>query len=578
MLRALRTYFGGFYFSLLTAITVVLGGENSDCTLLKLGPPFSRIVSSSLNGKLLGGGPTEEWFSSASSGDEQAILRLLTSNPTLLNAKDNSDCGRTALHKAAIYNREAVARVLLEHGADVNAQDKYKRTPLHWAAYHNREAVARVLLEQGADVNARNEDKYTPLHWAARTNSEAVARVLLEQGADINAQDEYKLTPLHRAARTNSEAVARVLLEQGADPNAQDKWKQTPLHVAAYHNREAVARVLLEQGADINARDNDKETPLHLAKTDAMRTLLQSAETVRAQWIKAEQAEQSKKGCFFPVWVMPKKDFKALKRIPSFEEARKKGWIVILPAEKERKCVVFLSHRWLGDTHPDNKENIKLRGVQTLLDNRELEDVELIWMDFFSIPQARDNKQEQLQAINSLPYYVRQCQEFVTLIGVSNELNANFLDEASMEVYESRGWCRLERLAAVSPVIDWKTNKRMMAARLWVYNMTSPSLDDAPFSYAQEECINPLEGEFRDGDSERIRISQMVFNLCEHIEQNSGKGKEIQRSLTIKQTAQIYMSKGNAEKISDNQISQQSNTQPPNNQVVQQHNTCCLMM
>ena len=51
--------FLGFYFSLLTAITVVLGGENSDCTLLKLGPPFSRIVSSSLNGKLLGGGPTE---------------------------------------------------------------------------------------------------------------------------------------------------------------------------------------------------------------------------------------------------------------------------------------------------------------------------------------------------------------------------------------------------------------------------------------------------------------------------------------------------------------------------------------
>ena len=51
--------FLGFYFSLLTAITVVLGGENSDCTQLKLGPPFSRMVSSSLNGKLLGGGPTE---------------------------------------------------------------------------------------------------------------------------------------------------------------------------------------------------------------------------------------------------------------------------------------------------------------------------------------------------------------------------------------------------------------------------------------------------------------------------------------------------------------------------------------
>ena len=51
--------FLGFYFSLLTAITVVLGGGNNGCTSLKLVPPFSRMVSKILNDKLLGGGPIE---------------------------------------------------------------------------------------------------------------------------------------------------------------------------------------------------------------------------------------------------------------------------------------------------------------------------------------------------------------------------------------------------------------------------------------------------------------------------------------------------------------------------------------
>jgi ankyrin repeat protein len=40
---------------------------------------------------------------------------------------------------------EAVARLLLDKGSDLEAKDKYGRTPLSWAAANGHEAVARLL-------------------------------------------------------------------------------------------------------------------------------------------------------------------------------------------------------------------------------------------------------------------------------------------------------------------------------------------------------------------------------------------------------------------------------------------------
>ena len=49
-----------------------------------------------------------------------------------------------------------VVRVLFEHGAGVNAQDKDKLTPLHYVSQGRH---AQVLLERGADVGAQSKSK-----------------------------------------------------------------------------------------------------------------------------------------------------------------------------------------------------------------------------------------------------------------------------------------------------------------------------------------------------------------------------------------------------------------------------------
>ncbi|KAL2158803.1 hypothetical protein VTH06DRAFT_3995 [Thermothelomyces fergusii] len=84
----------------------------------------------------------------------------------------------SALHLAAHASAEC-ARLLLEHGASVDIRDGHGRTPLHWAAEAGHEAVVRLLVAAGANINAASRDGVTPLG--------AVARVLESPGGGTPA-------------------------------------------------------------------------------------------------------------------------------------------------------------------------------------------------------------------------------------------------------------------------------------------------------------------------------------------------------------------------------------------------------
>ena len=104
--------------------------------------------------------------------------------------------GETPLHWAGHNGFVEVVRVLLDGGADIEADEIgcYGGKPLHFASEHEPEVV-RLLLERGADVNSRNAlaggefEGATPLIMLARQHNDCseCAEILIHAGADIRA-------------------------------------------------------------------------------------------------------------------------------------------------------------------------------------------------------------------------------------------------------------------------------------------------------------------------------------------------------------------------------------------------------
>ena len=200
----------------------------------------------------------------------------------------------TPLHVASRRGHADIARLLLEHGADGNAQNFRNRTPLYVSSGYGHVEIVRILLEHGADTEAQDSGGRSPLSNVSALGHVEVVQVLLEHGADANSKDGGGLAPIYRA---EGEEVARLLLKHGADANGPDNGGefgvQTPLHYLTHDARLGAARVLLEHGVDANPRDFDNMTPLHLVssspnigkggRTDAVRLLLQYGADIHAR-------------------------------------------------------------------------------------------------------------------------------------------------------------------------------------------------------------------------------------------------------------------------------------------------------
>ena len=90
-----------------------------------------------------------------------------------------------------------IVKLLLSHGADVNAQSSSGNTPLMYACASGHAEVVRSLLEAGANVEDHNENGHTPLMEAASAGHVEVAKILLEFGAGINTHsNEFKESAL----------------------------------------------------------------------------------------------------------------------------------------------------------------------------------------------------------------------------------------------------------------------------------------------------------------------------------------------------------------------------------------------
>ena len=84
-------------------------------------------------------------------------------------------------------------------------------TPLHSAAAGHRTEAALLLLDRGADPNAEQPGGWTPLHQAAANGDLVLCKALLEHGANQAQMSDDRTRPLDFAIENRHHEIVRLL-------------------------------------------------------------------------------------------------------------------------------------------------------------------------------------------------------------------------------------------------------------------------------------------------------------------------------------------------------------------------------
>ena len=213
-------------------------------------------------------------FEAISAQDEPKVRSLVENDPSLAQAVNGN--GISAILWALYHRRQNLADWLAGFHDQLPAfeaaalgklstlQEHYETQPgileavsadgftlLHYACFFSQFAVAKWLLDKGANIHAK-----TP--------------------------PPSLLSPLHSAVAARATPIVQLLLAAGADPNVQQQGGYTPLMSAASHGELEIMEALIRHGAKINLTDNEGKTARKMAvenhQKDAIELLDSSAQ------------------------------------------------------------------------------------------------------------------------------------------------------------------------------------------------------------------------------------------------------------------------------------------------------------
>ncbi len=255
------------YTPLLLAIHI--GASNSIIkTLIDLGADISRETQ-------LGFTP----LMYASRYSSLPCIQLLVESGADVNGSNSSL--KTPLMVSLLLDRDdnlEVIKYLIQNGADATRVDDNQNTVLMYLAgtssYKNScdslKECAKVLVENGVNVNAQNIDEESALLIAVKNNNVDALCAFINLGADVNLPNIFGETALMLAGSQsenqslNHESI-KILINNAADISAVGPAGLTPIQYHAFvfdskkHDLE-IFKLLIAAGADIHYKNENSES------------------------------------------------------------------------------------------------------------------------------------------------------------------------------------------------------------------------------------------------------------------------------------------------------------------------------
>ena len=178
-----------------------------------------------------------------------------------------------------------IFKLLVEHGADVNAKDSDGRTPLMAVAFLGHPIIVKILIDHGADVNIESLSGETAILSAARNERYRAVKVLMKNGAQIPDSGDARIG-FNEAICFGFTDKLQELLEQGFNVNKKNRKGDTPIIIAAKMKYTDMIEMLIKHGADVNAKTNSGWTALldAVGSLDIVKLLVEHGADVNYKW------------------------------------------------------------------------------------------------------------------------------------------------------------------------------------------------------------------------------------------------------------------------------------------------------
>ncbi|WAR01827.1 Y381-like protein [Mya arenaria] len=195
--------------------------------------------------------------------------------------------GSTLLHTACYYGHIPAMKELLSLRVDVNIRDYKGATPLHRAKDPD---IMEILLEAGANVNAEDAESNTPLHVKCygETNEPSeieCIQMLLTRTASLLIRNSRGLMPIHCCVMQGRIDVMQLLLHNdksdsmaSALSKESDRKPPSLVHLALANDFPECAQWLLSNGFQFKA--NEQDTMMRRILTEQIK-LIKRADTVK---------------------------------------------------------------------------------------------------------------------------------------------------------------------------------------------------------------------------------------------------------------------------------------------------------